>query len=65
MALKAKEREAQQEERRKQLPGGQIPAKEWFQPDPQEGPEIVRFTRIPPVAEVFAAVEKSLRHEGI
>jgi hypothetical protein len=47
MALKAKEREAQQEERRKQLPGGQIPAKEWFQPDPQEGPEIVRFTRIP------------------
>ena len=47
MALKAKEREAQQEERRKQLPGGQIPAKDWFQPDPQEGPEIVRFTRIP------------------
>ena len=47
MALKAKEREAQQEERRRQLPGGQIPAKDWFQPDPQEGPEIVRFTRIP------------------
>ncbi len=47
MALKAKEREAQQEERRKQLPGGQIPAKDWFQPDPREGPEIVRFTRIP------------------
>jgi hypothetical protein len=47
MALKAKEREAQQEERRKQLPGGQIPAKDWFQPDPQESPEIVRFTRIP------------------
>ena len=47
MALKAKEREAQQEERRKQLPGGQIPAKDWFQPDPQDGPEIVRFTRIP------------------
>jgi hypothetical protein len=47
MALKAKEREAQQEERRKQLPGGQIPAKDWFQPEPQEGPEIVRFTRIP------------------
>lgn len=23
------------------------PAKDWFQPDPQEGPEIVRFTRIP------------------
>ena len=47
MALKEKEREAQQEERRKQLPGGQIPAKDWFLPDPQEGPEIVRFTRIP------------------
>jgi hypothetical protein len=25
---------------------------------------VVRFTRIP-VVEVFAAVEKSLRHEGI
>ena len=35
------------EARRADLPGGQVPAKDWFQPDPQEGPEVVRFTRIP------------------
>lgn len=40
------QREKEREERRKSLPGGQVPAKDWFLPDPRE-PEIVRVGRVP------------------
>jgi hypothetical protein len=52
MAFKARERR-EEAERAKKVEAAraqgihQIPAQDWFKPDPQEGPEIIRLGRVP------------------